>query len=237
MIKKASDSESPALFTLPGLNLSPGGRNGPGGHPPLARAILSRYAVIYNNLCNDCWNRKDCAPPCPAMDALLAYVRVQSDADKRAYLRTLSKSLLNEAKPSKELRVLAEKVIRRFPELCYIHDCGIRIGYVVSHERKNGEKTVYADCRKLGESVRAYLPFDFLITFYEHNTGLLNENQKRLLMLHELSHIGIGQRGLRIKPHDVEDFSFILEKYGLDWTKYGKELPDILAGEIDGTAV
>ena len=60
---------------------------------------------------------------------------------------------------------------------------------------------------------------------------MLNENQIKVLMLHELRHIGMGDRGLTIVPHDIEDFSDILEKYGLDWNEYGKELPDILGGE------
>lgn len=34
-----------------------------------------------------------------------------------------------------------------------------------------------------------------------------------------------------IVPHDIEDFSSILDKYGLDWNEPGKELPDILGGD------
>jgi hypothetical protein len=33
------------------------------------------------------------------------------------------------------------------------------------------------------EVFKAYLPFDFIITFYERNTGLLSENQQKILML------------------------------------------------------
>jgi hypothetical protein len=47
-------------------------------------------------------------------------------------------------------------------------------------------------------------------------------------MLHELKHVGLGMKGLRIIPHDIEDFSDILRKYGLKWNKSGEELPDIL---------
>ncbi|OZV10781.1 hypothetical protein CIW83_18350 [Tissierella sp. P1] len=81
------------------------------------------------------------------------------------------------------------------------------------------------------ETYKAYLPYDFIITFYENNTGFLNDNQLKILMYHELKHIGIGERGLKINPHDIEDFSDILDKYGLDWNNFGKELPDILGGD------
>ena len=81
------------------------------------------------------------------------------------------------------------------------------------------------------ELYRAYLPYDFIITFFERNTGFLNENQLKVLMYHELRHIGIGEKGLKIVPHDVEDFSDILSRYGLDWNHINKELPDILGGD------
>ncbi|MCM3291632.1 hypothetical protein M3661_15990 [Paenibacillus sp. MER 180] len=77
------------------------------------------------------------------------------------------------------------------------------------------------------EVFKAYLPFDSIITFYERNTGLLSENQQKILMLHELRHITLGEKGLKIRPHDIEDFKDILETYGLDWNEPGKDLPDI----------
>ena len=62
---------------------------------------------------------------------------------------------------------------------------------------------------------------------------MLNENQHKILMYHELQHIGIGEKGHKIETHDIEDFSNILHKYGLDWNSYDKNVPDILAGDID----
>lgn len=187
--------------------------------------------MFTNEICNGCLHQTNCEITCNAIVTLAQYCRIQKDEDKRTYLRHLSKSLLCDARPSRELRALADKLIRRFPEFHFISEYGIKIGYVISYEKKGGDKTVYADCRKLNDPVKAYLPFDFIITFYDHNAGLLNENQKKLLMLHELKHVMIGQKGLKVRPHDIEDFQDILTKYGLDWSAYGKELPDILAGE------
>ena len=53
-------------------------------------------------------------------------------------------------------------------------------------------------------------------------------------MLHELKHIQINERGLSVKPHDIEDFKDILEKYGNEWNEFNKEVPDILGGEMNG---
>lgn len=185
-----------------------------------------------NKICQRCLYKKDCKVQCSAFTELYRIAEEQDTKDKTVLIRNLKKQIgLRDAEPSLELKRLGTKVINAFPEFSLIKEWNIKIGYVISQERKSGKKIVYADCRKVQEVFRAYLPFDFILTFYEQNTGMLNENQQKVLMLHELRHIGMGDRGLTIVPHDIEDFSDILEKYGLDWNEYGKELPDILGGE------
>lgn len=45
----------------------------------------------------------------------------------------------------------------------------------------------------------------------------------RILILHELLHVGIdvdgNEESYRIIPHDIEDFRLVLERYGLDWNR------------------
>jgi hypothetical protein len=183
-----------------------------------------------NEICIQCWKNKDCNEYCAAINHLAKINEQQKTKDKTALIRRLARQLnMQDAEPSKELKALGERIIKRFPEFSFIKEYDIRIGYVISYERKNGAKIVYADCRKLQEPIKAYLPFDFLITFYDWHTGHMTENQKKLLMKHELKHVGIGMKGLKITPHDIEDFKDILDEYGTDWTE--KEVPDILAGE------
>lgn len=185
-----------------------------------------------NEICNTCYKNKDCDSACAAFETLYRIWDEQNEKDKIVVVRNLKRQMgIREAEPSKQLRLLANKIINRFPEFSIIKEWNIKIGYVVSQERKSGEKITYADCRRVQEVFRAYLPFDFIITFYELNTGMLNENQQKVLMLHELRHITMGEKGLKLRPHDIEDFKDILESYGLDWNEYGKELPDILGGE------
>ena len=50
------------------------------------------------------------------------------------------------------------------------------------------------------------------------------EDQMRILLFHELLHIGIeftedGQEKYSIKPHDYEDFKIIIDRYGTDWSQ------------------
>jgi len=185
-----------------------------------------------NLICKTCPKSADCETPCAAIEMLYQIYDKQDEKDKVTRIRNLKKQLgIQDAEISRFLKRMAEQIIKRFPEFSIIREFNIKIGYVVSQERKRGEKITYADCRKVQEVYKAYLPFDFIITFYERNTGLLNENQQKILMLHELRHITLGEKGLKIRPHDIEDFKDILETYGLDWNEPGKELPDILGGE------
>lgn len=136
---------------------------------------------------------------------------------------------------AEDLRDLAEEVIAKRPELGIIHDFNIRIAYLRSYEAKQAKgRRVNADCQKVSGAYTAFLPYDFIITFYEPNMNYMNENQIKILMLHELKHIGIGERGLRIENHDIEDFADILAHYGLDWDDLDKEVPDILDGGDNG---
>lgn len=136
--------------------------------------------------------------------------------------------IIREAIPSDELRELGEKVINKFPEFDFIKEFNIRIGYVSSYEVKKGERIVYADCRKVNTVFQAFIPLDIIITFYEYNTEMLSENQKAILMKHELKHIGMNNKGVNINPHEIEDFKDILRDYGNDWNEVGKIVPDIL---------
>ena len=56
---------------------------------------------------------------------------------------------------------------------------------------------------------------------FEPNTERFTDDQLRILLLHELMHVGIEKDGneekYRIVPHDVEEFKAIIERYGVDW--------------------
>ncbi|CAK7069877.1 putative metallopeptidase [Tissierella sp.] len=185
-----------------------------------------------NTICHRCYKDKDCDIPCAAFETLYKIYDEQNEKDKTIRIRNLKRELgIRESEPSRKLRTLANKIIRKYPEFAFIKEWNVKIGYVISQERKRGEKIVYADCRKVQEVYKAYLPYDFVITFYENNTGFLNDNQLKILMYHELKHIGMGPKGLKIESHDIEDFSDILDKYGLDWNMPDKDLPDILGGD------
>lgn len=182
-----------------------------------------------NEMCEQCDLSGMCESRCAAMNKLLEIYRETRKTDRHQLIKKLQKELsIRDAEPNKEMRKLADQIINKFPELQIIPEYDIKIGYVLSQEKPSGTKVKYADCEKVKVKHQAWLPYDFIITFYEPNTELLSENQKKILMLHELKHVGIGEKGLKLEEHDREDFADILKRYGIDWNIYGEEVLDIL---------
>lgn len=172
-----------------------------------------------------------CGDSCAALKELLKLYRELKAEEKTEIIKDLRRELsLVDYEVADDLRELGEKIISAMPELSIIRDYDAKIGYVRSFEAKRDKgRSINADCRKINGTYTAYLPFDFVITFYEPNVYHMSENQKKILMLHELRHIGIGERGFRIENHDVEDFRDILDRFGIEWNGFDQEVPDILA--------
>lgn len=120
-------------------------------------------------------------------------------------------------KDNGELKRIAEKIINEMPEMKDL-SCA-RIGYQRGIGRKKvGGQMVYADCRKVPEWLAAFVPLDYIITFYETAERLTDEGLE-ILMHHELLHIKIEDGKTRIRPHDVQDFRAITDVYGTDWVE------------------
>lgn len=184
-------------------------------------------------ICCRCTNEGSCEDTCEALHMLQEIVHEIDKQRKYELMKQYRDELqLIYAEPDQELEALAEKVIEKREELHFIRDFEISVGYVRSTEAKrSGKKITYADIRKLNEIFKAYLPFDFIVTFYA-DAELLTENQIAILMLHELKHIEVGRRGLVIRPHDIEDFEDILRQYGINWNGHGADVPNILDCEV-----
>lgn len=123
---------------------------------------------------------------------------------------------------SEEYEQMADEVIEEHEDLYWIRKANARIGYVSSMiEKQSNGRYVYGECMKVKEIYQLYAPYDFLIVLYEPNISHLDREQLKILLYHELLHVGISFDGaeFKIRPHDVEDFRTVLEQYGLDWAK------------------
>ena len=98
-------------------------------------------------------------------------------------------------------------------------------------EKKSKGKTVFAECEKINSKYKWAIPCDFTITVYEPNVIALNDEQMRILIFHELLHVGIeymndGSEKYSVKPHDVEEFRAIIDRFGIDWSLPEWEVAD-----------
>lgn len=131
---------------------------------------------------------------------------------------------------SERYRKLGEEVIKSHPDLFFINQYGIKVGYMVSDkEKRKSGRAVFADCRKVQDYWKSqFVPYDFLITVYQPNcdAARFSDEQFHILMYHELLHVGAemdkkGNIKLSIVPHDIEDFAVILKEHGLGWQLTG----------------
>ena len=130
-------------------------------------------------------------------------------------------------KESEYYRKLAEEVLEEHAEeFADIREFDAKIGYLTSTKvKKRSGFIVNADCRKVAPEYRWCCHYDFLITVYEESVKMLTREQKKVLMWHELKHVGIQSDGeekkLSLIPHDVQDFSDIIKSKGINWSSPG----------------
>lgn len=92
------------------------------------------------------------------------------------------------------------------------------------HKKTSNGKVIHAECEKVSEKYKWGIPCDFTITVFEPNVEGMTDEQLRILIFHELLHVGIvfnsdGTESYNIIPHDLEDFKLIIDRYGTDWSR------------------
>ena len=89
------------------------------------------------------------------------------------------------------------------------------------HKKKENGKIVHAQCEKIADKYKWGLPADFTITVFEPNCMGMTAEQIEILIFHELLHVKIdykdGEEKYSINPHDLEDFRYIIDRYGSHW--------------------
>ena len=123
---------------------------------------------------------------------------------------------------SEKYAALAAVVIEEHEDLHWLRQSDIDIGYAGSDvEKKRGGKYVLGECHLVPDPWTAWCPHDFAIVIYEPNIEGMSEDQLKILLYHELLHVDMDERNgkpvYKIRPHDVEEFREIIDKYGIDW--------------------
>ena len=125
---------------------------------------------------------------------------------------------------SEQYEKIADEVIKEQQSLHWLLSLGVRIAYVESAKPKTNEgKAVLGECIKVEEVYQVFCPYDFIIVIYAPNTYHLTDEQKKILLHHELLHCDFNEtkKGtkFKVRPHDIEEFREIIDNHGLDWAR------------------
>ena len=121
-----------------------------------------------------------------------------------------------------EYAEIANELINEREELLYLQNSSVVIIYLGSDQMKKSKgRIIFGECEKVPDKWKWSVPCDFTITIFEPNVEHFTYEQIRILIFHELLHVGIDVDGNEekyyIRPHDVEDFRLILNEYGMEW--------------------
>lgn len=122
---------------------------------------------------------------------------------------------------SEDIEKIGLEVINEHPnEFERIINGDFQVAFLESDQEKttNGNR-VFGECSLVSKKYKWTCSYDFMITFYTKNCEYFTEEQLKILMWHELKHMGIDKNNPYIVSHDLNDFREIIDTYGVDWDK------------------
>ena len=121
---------------------------------------------------------------------------------------------------NEDYQKIANELIATRPELEDLRNSDVTIICLASdQEKKSNGKLIFGQTEKIADKYKWGIPCDFTITIFDPNVAYWTANQMKILMLHELLHVGVDGDRLYIRPHDLEDFKSIIAEYGVDWAE------------------
>lgn len=131
----------------------------------------------------------------------------------------------NRALSERYARIGAE-LVETEDALAHIKASNATIVYLSSNAKKTSlGRAVLGQCERVPDRWKWAVPADFAITVFEPNVAGMSELQLRILLYHELLHVGIstnkdGDEVYRCVPHDLEDFRAVVDAFGADWSAH-----------------
>lgn len=120
-----------------------------------------------------------------------------------------------------DLKLLGEKVIKdETSYMAFSNSDSIKIAYMFVYP--NVSEVVAGRCIKSNKELKFFSDYDYLIQMSGDLWDILEEEEKYILMFHELLHISVtydkkGNKIRKIRDHNLKDFKVIVEKYGINW--------------------
>ena len=125
---------------------------------------------------------------------------------------------------------IAQELIDNEPELAYIKNSQVKIAFLESDQSKKADKDklVLGECEKVAAKNKWAINYDFTITLFRNNLIGLTIDQIRIVLFHELLHVGIEQGPddteiYNVRKHDLEDFKIIIDRFGTEWVKNAQQ--------------
>ena len=110
-------------------------------------------------------------------------------------------------------------IVRRLIDLYHEPLKDARIGVIMRSEAPvTGGRITYGKAEKVSAKAQVHVPYDFIIWLANDRYQSLAPLQREALIDHELCHCQWDMdTGASIRPHDVEEFTEILQRYGYWW--------------------
>ena len=110
-------------------------------------------------------------------------------------------------------------IVRRLIDLYHEPLKDARIGVIMRSEAPvTGGRITYGKAERVSAKAQVHVPYDFIIWLANDGYQSLAPLQREALIDHELCHCQWGMdTGASIRPHDVEEFTEILQRYGYWW--------------------
>lgn len=122
--------------------------------------------------------------------------------------------------PNDEAAIIADELIETY----HPHLTGVKIAHLTRlmavpkkpKIQKPGRKVVLAKASKITPKMAALASdnFKFIIEYGSLYWDKMTPEQHRAIVDHELGHCGNDADGPYMKSHDVEDFGYMIERYG-----------------------
>ena len=124
-----------------------------------------------------------------------------------------------------EYAKIGAELIANEDEFIDIRNSQATIIYLISDFAKTDKgRLVLGQCERIQDKYKWGIPADFTITLFGPNIEDKSNEAIRRIIFHELLHVGIdvdkeNEEKYFIRPHDLEDFKVLIDKWGTDWDK------------------
>jgi hypothetical protein len=130
----------------------------------------------------------------------------------------------------------AERMATKLIETHHKHLLAANIGYFKldkdAPELNNGGRKL-AFVRRVSGNLQYFSNFNFMICFYGDAWDVMDKNQRRAVVDHELCHCKIEDGEWTLVEHDIEDFNEIVDRHGGVLKGIVTQLADAQAKDLD----